>query len=485
MSKVSKDDVYEVCDSTDWLETPLPCLAPVDSALRCQVCRDFYVTPMITSCSHTFCSRCIRDSLNNDGKCPTCREKDDASKLRNNYPVEELVDAFKRARPNIMEYAKRSGEAMLGGAPKRRRLDAEIEENSSPVRKRTRSGRRAQQSSQQIVVLDSEGDDENYVPGMFVASLRPSVTNVTSIEEAKSPRQVLCPICQDGFPTVQAVEAHVDHCDGEPPSKKQKVRSTQTSIPPQQISKPTKRPDRLPQLHYSMVKDNVLRKKLQEFGISAAGTRQLMERRYTEWVTLWNSNCDSRNPRGKAELKRELDVWERTQGAPIASRANPGGNIRDKDFDSAGWSSKHDDSFRQLIEEARRKRTAKAETSDGAPKPEGSSVPAVTTNVMLPPPPYSSPYGTNPATSTAPAETGPSKAELTVSDVPSRTLSQNGPESEIAPESPPGTSSQRRFFQESTVPAAFDPSSQAQNTQALDKDIGMSSDMSTIRPLQP
>ena len=171
MSKVSKDDAYEVSDSTDWLETPLRCLAPVDSALRCQVCRDFYITPMITSCSHTFCSRCIRDSLNNDGKCPTCREKDDASKLRNNYPVEELVDAFKRARPNIMEYAKRSGEATLGRSPKRRRSDAEIEENSSPVRKRTRSGRRAQQSSQQIVILDSEGDDEDYVPGMFVARL--------------------------------------------------------------------------------------------------------------------------------------------------------------------------------------------------------------------------------------------------------------------------------------------------------------------------
>ena len=218
-----------------------------------------------------------------------------------------------------------------------------------------------------------------------------------------------------------------------------------------------------------MVKDNVLRKKLQDFGILATGTRQLMEKRYTEWVTLWNSNCDSRNPRGKVELKRELDVWERTQGAPIASRANSGGNIRDKDFDSAGWSSKHDDSFRQLIEEARRKRTAKAETPDSAPKPEGSSVPAVTTNIMLPPPPYSSPYGINPAPSPAPAENEPSTAELTVSDVPSRTLSQNRSESKVAPESPPGSSSQRRFFEESAVPAAFDPSSPAQNMQTLDK----------------
>ena len=454
MSKASKDDAYEVSDFTDWLETPLPSLAPVDSALRCQVCRDFYATPMITSCSHTFCSRCIRDSLNNDGKCPTCREKDDASKLRNNYPVEELVDAFKRARPNIMEYAKRSAEVTVVGSPKKRRLEAEIDENSSPVRKRTRSGRRAQQSSQQVIVRDSEGDDDDYVPGMFCGkSLYQSRVDVISTEAAQNPAQVRCPICQDGFPSVQAVEAHIDRCDGEPPSKKQKVRSTQTSLPPQQISKPTKRPDRLPQLHYGMVKDNVLRKKLQDFGISATGSRQLMERRYTEWVTLWNSNCDSRDPKGKGELKRELDIWERTQGggASTATKAIPGGNIRDKDFDSAAWSSKHEDSFRQLIEDARRKRAAKAET-----------------------PP-------------APPEHEPSAAEMmTVSGVPSRTLSHNGSGNKIVSSPPPDTTSQRRFLEGSGISGSLDPpSSQSKNTQMLDKDIGMSSEMSTVRPLQP
>src|SRR5215469_15342374 len=47
-------------DPTDWLNTSLPSFATLESALRCQVCKDFYDTPMITSCSHTFCSLCIR-----------------------------------------------------------------------------------------------------------------------------------------------------------------------------------------------------------------------------------------------------------------------------------------------------------------------------------------------------------------------------------------------------------------------------------------
>ena len=44
-----------VPDSTDWLATPLAALAPLESALRCQVCKDFFNTPMMTSMkSHDF-----------------------------------------------------------------------------------------------------------------------------------------------------------------------------------------------------------------------------------------------------------------------------------------------------------------------------------------------------------------------------------------------------------------------------------------------
>jgi E3 ubiquitin-protein ligase RAD18 len=160
------DESDDVSDSTDWKKTPLPSLAPVDSALRCQVCRDFYNTPMITSCSHTFCSLCIRHCLNNDAKCPTCRKGDQESKLRNNYALEELVEAFKSARPEVMAFAKRR-EEVLSSSPKRKRGEAEATEDRSPVRKRTRAGRRAQQSSQQVVILDSEGDDEDHVPGIL------------------------------------------------------------------------------------------------------------------------------------------------------------------------------------------------------------------------------------------------------------------------------------------------------------------------------
>lgn len=96
------DGLSELLDPSDWLQTSLPQLAPLESGLRCQVCKDFFDTPMITSCSHTFCSLCIRRCLTNDGRCPICRSQDQEIRLRRNWSVQEILDAFRHARPSII-----------------------------------------------------------------------------------------------------------------------------------------------------------------------------------------------------------------------------------------------------------------------------------------------------------------------------------------------------------------------------------------------
>lgn len=158
---------------------------------------------------------------------------------------------------------------------------------------------------------------------------------------------------------VEAIDSHLNRCliESTPP------RSTLVSGPNNfqsgisSIQRPWKKPDRLPQLNYSLFKDTALRKKLQEIGISAQGSRSLLERRHTEWVTLWNANCDASRPRKKIDLLHELDVWERTQGARVPSSnigINPASQILHKDFDGPGWAAKHDLSFQNLIASARK-----------------------------------------------------------------------------------------------------------------------------------
>lgn len=209
--------IDDLSDSTDWLQTVLPQLAPLEAALRCQVCKDFFTTPVLTSCSHTFCSLCIRKCLSSDSKCPACRATDQDSKLRRNWAVEDAVEAFKRARQSALDLATRAAEdaaaaaspsASKGGrqgkaAARKRKLDeTDIEDEtasraSQTRRTRSQAKKEATTSSQEasaIEVLDSEDEaDNDYQP-----------------EDGLVP----CPICNKRMKE-EAVFRHLDGCTGE------------------------------------------------------------------------------------------------------------------------------------------------------------------------------------------------------------------------------------------------------------------------------
>lgn len=154
----------DVADSTDWLSTPLSGLYAVESALRCEVCKDFYKTPMITSCAHTFCSICIRRALANDSKCPLCRATDQELKLRSNWSMEQTVAAFSDARTESLKFA-RSASIEKKQSPKRKALDGEGSLQPEPQSKRLRTSARLSSRADvtppapSIEVEDSEDED--------------------------------------------------------------------------------------------------------------------------------------------------------------------------------------------------------------------------------------------------------------------------------------------------------------------------------------
>src|SRR5277367_1217766 len=86
-------------DPSDWNNTSLSAISPLDSNLRCLICKDFYTAPVITSCLHTFCSLCIRRSLSTEAICPACRTTNISdSGLRQNKVVADLVENFVAVR---------------------------------------------------------------------------------------------------------------------------------------------------------------------------------------------------------------------------------------------------------------------------------------------------------------------------------------------------------------------------------------------------
>jgi hypothetical protein len=98
-STLDRMDPSDVSDPSDWNNTPLSSLYPLDSNLRCLICKDFYTAPVITTCLHTFCSLCIRRSLSAEPICPACRTTNISDNgLRQNKVVADLVENFLAAR---------------------------------------------------------------------------------------------------------------------------------------------------------------------------------------------------------------------------------------------------------------------------------------------------------------------------------------------------------------------------------------------------
>ncbi|KFH42064.1 Postreplication repair E3 ubiquitin-protein ligase-like protein [Hapsidospora chrysogenum ATCC 11550] len=354
----------DVADSTDWLSTPLSALSTLESALRCQVCKDFYETPMITSCSHTFCSLCIRRALSADNKCPLCRASEQEIRLRSNWSMEEAVEAFKKARPAVLGLA-RSGTS-VNRSPKRKADEVEDPEaQATPKARRLRSSARlsrnrgqapssyAPEAEEEEIIRVSD-DDDDYVP-------EPGENDPYCFKRALTYNHtadglVPCPMCNRRMKEWQ-VFAHVESCPGPSTEKEPPERSAATLQLGATQRQHNRSLERLPTLAYSMLKENALRKKMAELGISNQGPRNLLEKRHKEWVTLWNANCDAARPKSRAELLRDLDMWERTQGgrAPTTGRAvQNAALIKDKEFDGSAWAAKHDTSFRDLIASAKK-----------------------------------------------------------------------------------------------------------------------------------
>ena len=169
----------DLTDSSDWLNTPVAPLGAVESALRCQVCKEFFKTPMITSCSHTFCSLCIRHCLNNDGKCPTCRATDQVGKLRRNGIVEEIAISFSAARPSIIKLGKQLDEAkaqmdFARGSPttpgvKRKAGEADLESGQALRRTRSQNRRAFDEHGEKHDLPVAKNDDQldtDFGPGL-------------------------------------------------------------------------------------------------------------------------------------------------------------------------------------------------------------------------------------------------------------------------------------------------------------------------------
>lgn len=334
-------------------------------------------------------------------------------KLRRNWAVEELVVHFGNARGKVLAFARsraRSERRTEGGdegeRPKKKRKVEIVNGNVNgrTTRSQTRrttaaAGTAVSQTSQDRFVTSqnstaaSEDEDSVY----YGSPEQTRKMNTIALE----PGTVSCPCCSK--PVREAnINSHLDRCmAGEsttpPPTISTSTSrprgsvntssvDTTTSIPPGSIayhhpssaSSTTVNP-RLPTINYTLYSDTALRKKLRDLGIPSTGSRETMRRRHTEWMNLWNANCDAASSsapfvgqiKSKRELLRELDTWERTLGRQIeragGSSSSSGNNqtgatgVMIKEFDRDRWAKENKSDFEDLIRRAREKRQKSAQ----------------------------------------------------------------------------------------------------------------------------
>lgn len=168
-----KDNAYDVSDPTDWQGTPLASLTQVERSLRCHVCKDFFNSPMTTSCCHTFCSLCIRRALNTDARCPLCRATDQESRLRGNHAIREAVEAFTASRDATLQFARQVAAGIPAATPKRK-ADQVADQELAPKRTRMSTRSSSARASKATAAIVAEEDipktreslyQEEYVPG--------------------------------------------------------------------------------------------------------------------------------------------------------------------------------------------------------------------------------------------------------------------------------------------------------------------------------
>lgn len=458
-------DVSTVTDSTDWLDTPLAGLAPLESSIRCQVCKEVLNTPMITSCSHTFCSLCIRRYLSQEGKCPSCRLPDQEMKLRHNYAVEELVSIWSEKRAEIYNFAKNASLRQDRGQEeerpkKRRRLGGDavvVQKSGLEERRSTRSQSRRTVSStsgaagqtlpstQEEVVDSDAGSEYHESPRIDTKHFPPAPTEPHD-------GLVACPNCNRRLREA-LINAHLDKC--------LQGLASPTPPPPQQPSSHVDRlPDsspqiqtgtiaytlskltgtasqRLPTMNYSLLNEQAMRKKLRELGIPNQGSKEVMRKRHGEWMNLWNANCDSLQPVGKAKLLQELNAWERNLGKDERQRQTGGANrVMEKEFDREGHMKRNGDDFADLIRKARESRQQKMSV---ATEPGGTANPATEpSNPVADPSPATHASDMQMMDVSGPVQPAPEATETLVPSTPPRLAPQvNGDHVPPPPPPPP------------------------------------------------
>ncbi|XP_036008002.1 E3 ubiquitin-protein ligase RAD18 isoform X1 [Fundulus heteroclitus] len=367
----------------------LACLKNVDTLLRCPICFDFLNITMMTKCSHNFCSLCIRKFLSYKLLCPVCNSQTTEQDLRNNRLLDDLVVNFQAARQQLLkanfesppispktpasavkcktprEKSQKSSSSILNHFFQKKPRTPPSKETHQDVQRGEVLGtpcRNAKGSdlhsgrAQMSVVIKEEPVDVNDPSIKVLMSVKQEDTafhahgfetpqSSSPPKEIKPTIKVECPVCSVSVPQ-HFINKHLDTClsRGE---KKESLRSSQG---------PTVRP--MAKLVYNLLSMQELKRRLRDCHLSMQGSRDQLIKRHQEFIHLYNSQCDSLNPKSVKEIAREVEANEKMR-SQLQEKTKPvmlfSKSTSEKEIEEihSNYRKQHSSDFSRLIAQVR------------------------------------------------------------------------------------------------------------------------------------
>lgn len=306
----------------------LPQLKNLDDRLRCPICYEHMKNPVIsTGCTHScnfynyisyylltlicvflflVCSLCIRNYIAIKNSCPICFGDITDGMLRSFRCMEEIIKCFIAIKAYLLN------KLTIGVPPATTPVERVncVSQDSEPspstsaspvigsqsktqrgaTRKSPRETSKQPASSSQASFVPNKQNHEVFQAQNINVSQRQTQKKAPATPAPSvlaSSNEVQCPVCQASMKE-SVINIHLDSCL----SKKQEKR------------KP------MPKLIYNLMKDAELKKRLRELGLSATGDKTTLINRHKKYTILYNSECDSANPRPVIELKAQLEREE-------------------------------------------------------------------------------------------------------------------------------------------------------------------------------
>ncbi|GAA6057691.1 hypothetical protein JCM3770_003847 [Rhodotorula araucariae] len=434
-----------------------PSLAGVDHALRCPICAELFTAPVIlTACSHSFDSRCLRHYLATHKRCPACFLETTEDRIRVNLALQTTVQAWKDARADLLRLqaaASRSPAPQAGSSsptpasaprPPEPFVPATRTPSATVKGKRKASALAASSTvkpePREAVFVDDDGSSDVEIieeaRESSSAVKRPPKKKLKSADGAAKgsskgmgrleaadptdPSLILeCPLCGGSIRNA-LMALHVERCTGVPPTGNSSAAwgkllgggtgksGENESSAPSMRDKKLDTTRHLPLASYAhksvaelaeMLKEYNLPTTLPASPLTTEAKLTVLTRRHRHFLVLWNANADvaADDPAHQTAqgVRDELARWERTQDAPTPVGDDAGGKAH---------LNKYAADFRAHV--ARARASARAAKERLQPQQEAQEQPRPSTPPP-PPAPATGKVSAKAASATAPATEPP------------------------------------------------------------------------------